>query len=147
MRELVPNDKNEFIISDQTSGTLIPYFYRSPVSSDRLKYKSMIVNMVSEGNTPQEIQGAQLDYVLEFIVGFGEDAFTVNGKVISSDKNSKNHYEGWKAVIRENASDHLLAICRSLFDEPSFLVKKNSPLVQKLMQQKTPGPKKRKKNT
>lgn len=147
MRDLTTSEKNEILIFDKLGGTNIIFYHRTVIASDRLSYKSLTIEKLNAGVKMEEIAEQQLDFILEFITGVSEGAFSINNKPISSDPKSKKYYEGWKSVIREKASDLLETVKTVLFDETNFLIKKNSTLPMNSGNGKTRGPKKRKKNT
>lgn len=147
MRDLTTSEKNEIHIFDKLGGTNIIFYHRTVNSSDRLHYKSLTIEKINAGVKMEEIVEQQLDFVLDFITGVSDGAFGVNNKPISSDSKKKNYYEGWKAIMREKASDLLETVKIVLFDETNFLIKKNSTLLMNSGNGKTPGRRKEKKNT
>ena len=147
MRDLTTSEKNEINIFDKLGGTNIIFYHRTVNSSDRLRYKGLTIEKLNAGGKMEDIVEEQLDFVLEFITGVSEGAFGVNNKPISSDPQNKNYYEGWKAVIREKASDLLETVKTVLFDETNFLIKKNSTLLKNSGNGKAPGRRIKKKNT
>ena len=147
MRDLTTSEKNEVHIYDKLGGTNIIFYHRTVNSSDRLRYKGLTIEKLNAGVKMEDIVEVQLDYVLEFITGVSERAFSVNNKPISSDQKNKNYYEGWKGVIREKASDLLETVKAVLFDETNFLIKKNSTFPMNSGNGKMPGRRRRKANT
>ena len=146
MRDLTTSEKNEIHIYDKLGGANIIFYHRTVTSSDRLRYKSLTIEKLNAGVKMENIVEEQLDFVLEFITGVSEGAFGVNNKPISSDEKNKNYYEGWKAVIREKASDVLETVKTILFDETNFLIKKNSTLLMNSGNGKERGLRRKKKN-
>lgn len=147
MRDLTTSEKNEVHIFDKLGGTNIIFYHRTVYSSDRLHYKSLTIEKLNAGVKMEDIIEEQLDFVLDFITGFSGNAFGINNKLISSDPKKKNYYEGWRAVIREKASDLLETVKVVLFDETNFLIKKNSTLLMSTGNGKALGAQKEKKNT
>lgn len=149
-RDIASSDKNEVGIYDQTSGSKIIFYHKTVETSDHLKYRSKINQiLVARVGTPdtEEVQLFQIDNILEFITGFSEDSFERNGKSISSDTQKTNYYEGWKGMLKEKCGDLLLTVNSVLFDETNFHIKKNSPLMMNSGNGKMPGRRKRKANT
>ena len=146
MRDLTTSEKNEIHIFDKLGGTNIIFYHRTVNSSDRLHYKSLTIEKLNAGVKMEDIVEEQLDFVLDFITGFSAGAFSINDKPISSDPKKKNYYEGWRAVIREKASDLLETFKNILFDETNFIIKKNSALLMKSGNGEMPGRRKKKKN-
>ena len=147
MRDLTTSDRNEIVIYDKMGGDKILVYHKTICASDRIKYKSLTITALNDGEKIEMVAERQLDFLLDFITGFSEGAFSINNKPISSDSKNKNYYEGWKSVLREKASDILETVKTLLFDETNYLVKKNSPSLMNSGNGKAAGPKKEKKST
>lgn len=147
MRDLAATNKNEIDLYDNLSGTTIRFFYRTPTSKDRLSYRSAMLKELIELQNMNTVQSAQLDYVIDFISGFSDDSFSYDGKAISSDPEAKNYKPDWKIFLKENAADLLLTVCRVLFDEPNYVIKKNLISMTNSGNGTIAGTQKKKKNT
>jgi len=125
MRELRSSDKNEILIFDKQSGTRIKLFYRTPSTSERVQYKSAIINAASKNrlNASDAISNCQLDYAEKFITGFEENNFSVDGNAISSNPASKDYYADWKQFLKDSASDIMFAFVDVVFDAPNYQLK------------------------
>lgn len=146
-RDIAASDKNEMGIYDQLSGSKIIFYYKTVETSDHLKYRGKVLKILTTTQETKEVQLFQIDNILEFITGFGEDSFERNGKSISSDPKKKNYYEGWKGMLKEKCGDLLLTANTVLFEETNYHIKKNSPLMMNSGNGKMPGRRIRKPNT
>jgi phenylpropionate dioxygenase-like ring-hydroxylating dioxygenase large terminal subunit len=124
-RELKLTDQNRIIVFDKLSGTRLEVYYRTVTSTDRIKYKSEILNLLTKSHDIEETINLQLIWAEKIITGFKKGDFTLEGKPISSDSTDSAYYQGWLAVLRETATDILLSIVETLLGEPSFVVRDN----------------------
>lgn len=126
MRELSASNKNEIVIQDNLSNTKITFYYKTIKTTDRLKYNSEMIKALTDGGDVKNAQEKQLDFVLDYLTGFEDGAFSVDDKIISSSESSENYFADWKIYLKENASDLLFTIAAVLFGQPNYHIKKNS---------------------
>jgi hypothetical protein len=125
MRELRSTDRNELIIFDKQSGTKIKFFWRTPSTSERVAYKSAIINAAQKHRMDPSgaISDVQLEFGLKFITGFDDNNFSVDDAAISTNPTSPVYYADWKAFLKETASDLVFAFVDIVFDAPNYQLK------------------------
>ena len=147
MRDLAESDKNEISVFDISTQQKVTYYHKTIKTDDHLAFNSLTFKKAQETTNITEIQQAQIDFLLNYITGFEEDYFCINGKPISSDKDNKNYNPGWKGILRDAVGDQLLSIMEILFSKSNYILKKNSPLMMNSKSGTMPGQKKKGKNT
>lgn len=119
-RELVDVQRNILRISDAISGGIISLYYRLPTNEERIAFqRASLVRNKGAGGKKQvtfDPNAARQKYGLAILTGFGDDAFTVNGKPVSSDPESQNYLATWKELVGETASDMVAALAVTVFE-------------------------------
>ncbi len=124
-RELKMTDQNKIIVFDKLTGTRLEIYYSTITSTDRIKYKSEILNVLTKSHDLEESINLQLIWAEKKITGFRKGDFTLDGKQISSNSEDVDYYQGWFAVLKETATDILLSIIDTILGEPSYVVRDN----------------------
>lgn len=127
MRDLKPCENNEFTVFDRASETKIKLFYRTPTTTERLLYRSAVINTLTKSKSAEEASKVQLEWADKLITGFREGDFGVDEKPISSDKESEHYYPGWRGLLKETAGDILILFAETILDRPSFVIKDDEP--------------------
>ncbi len=126
-RELGKIEQNKIIIFDKISGSNIEIYYRSITATDRIQYKSAVLNQLTKSNNIEDAIAMQLMWAEKIITGFRKGDFTLDGKVISSDPNDADYYQGWFSVLKETATDILLLIVDTVLGNTSYVVRTDVP--------------------
>lgn len=122
-RELKKTENNKILLFDKLSGTKIELHYRTVTSEDRIKYKSAVLNQLTKTQKIEDAANLQLAWAEKILTGFRKGDFTIDGKPISSNKADKEYYEGWFGVLKDTASDIILAFVETVLGETSFVLK------------------------
>ncbi len=102
------------------TGEDIDLYYRTATTKERLAYSN--ATMRREGKKVLMVQNVyplQVRYGKQFVTGFQEGAFTVDGVPISSDPAAENHYPGWKDLLEGACPDALALVCRAVINAAS----------------------------
>lgn len=119
-RELKSNSHNEAIFFDKISNSEITLFYKNLTNTERVKFRSAIVNKLMKGGETEELNEIQLQWAEKILSGFKKGNFLLDGKEISSNKKDKDYYAGWKGLIKESAPEFLIALSDLVY-EPILL--------------------------
>ena len=94
----------------------ITLYYHLPTTEDRIGYAN--AQIVRQGNTVKNNMGeARLKYGLKILAGFKDGDFEKDDRQpMSSDPASPNYDPGWKARIRQYASDIVSLLAIHVFD-------------------------------
>lgn len=97
------------------TGEDIDLYYRPATTKERLAYSND--TMRREGQKVLMVQNAypvQVRHGKKFVTGFEPGAFTVDGKVISSDPDAEDYYPEWRELLEEACPDALALVCRAV---------------------------------
>lgn len=119
-RRLSKTETNELSLYDHISGSDIVLTYRMPTTQEREGYANASVKRTRKGMKFQVVQARQ-EFGLKILAGIREGDFEVeDGKggwtPLSSDPESPNYREDWKAVVGELAPDLVQALAGHVFD-------------------------------
>lgn len=126
---------------DQPSGQRVGLLYRKATTKEKGLFNSALARLLiklQNGKSTEDYSDEQFDLLKEWgekmLVGMRDNDFYLNEddeQPISSDKDSENYYDGWKAVIEEEMPELLVAIAGVVFGEvrhlPQTEKKKLSP--------------------
>jgi len=126
-RELGKTELNKIIVFDKISGSTIELYYRSITSTERIQYKSAILNQLTKSNNIEDAIAMQLAWAEKIITGFKKGDFTLDGKIISSDPSDSDYYAGWFSILKEMATDILLLVIDTILGNTSYIVRTDVP--------------------
>lgn len=97
-----------------TRGEDVTLFHRDPTTTEVSQYNNEAVRR--KGNKVQfRHAGAQLKFGAKILKGIGENDFGINGVPFSSDPNSPNYREDWKAIVVRTAHQAVQALGAAVF--------------------------------
>ena len=121
-RELKATDNNELVFYDKISDSEITLFYKNLTNTERLQFRTAVLNQLMKGAEPEDMNELQLQWAEKILTGINKGDFKVEGKQISSDEKDKDYYAGWKGLIKESAPEFLLALVDLVYDPISYRV-------------------------
>ncbi len=114
-RDLAKSERNALTIQDARSGTPVKFFYKTPTAKQEVAYHNSLYQF--KGNQLRfNATETRINFALEIITGFADDAFTDNGKPISSEKGKPGYREDWKEMLKDTASDLLNLFSLTIFE-------------------------------
>jgi hypothetical protein len=128
-REL-SNEPCELTFDDRISGDKITLYYRLPTTQERVKYTNGYVTRKA-GKIVATIGELRMKAGAAVLLGFKTGAFTIPGKgLISSKPGEPNYDAGWKAAVRQFASDFIEMLAIQVFEAPMMRIEK--PVIPEL---------------
>ncbi|MEW6115388.1 MAG: hypothetical protein AB1553_00605 [Nitrospirota bacterium] len=118
MRDLGKAD-NKVTFRDGISGSKITLFYRTPTTEELQEYYSNSM-IRKQGKTIANAVNARVDFAEKILTGIGEGCFGINKKPISSNPESPDYKENWKALVKESAPDILDTFIIMTFERSSI---------------------------
>jgi hypothetical protein len=114
-RELQQSNKNELKILDSISGSEIVLYYRLPTTRERIAFNKSCFKEKG-GKLINHTVAARAAGGEMVLAGIRDGDFVYGGTPLSSDPNSPNYREDWKALVKETAGDLLIALGMTVFE-------------------------------
>lgn len=127
MLDLELSDKNLMVIADERLGVKLGLFYKDPLTTELIKYKSKITKLIIDKATSEELIEFQINYAMQFLTGVREGELSIGKKVISTDEKKKNYNKDWKELLYKKAFKIVHKFAETLLgDYSTYVIKENN---------------------
>jgi hypothetical protein len=115
-RELNPT-RNVLEIDDKISGSVLSIYYVMPSNPDRVAYSNAFFERKgSKVVAKADSLGIKASFGAKIVAGFEKGAFTLDGKIISSDSSDPDYFPDWKKFMSTSAMDVLAYLATTVFE-------------------------------
>jgi hypothetical protein len=115
MLDLTKSTRNLLEIRHAASGTVVGLFYRTPTTQERVGYSKGHTKRVGNKMVDSSFEN-RLKYARKICTGIREGDFGYEGRPVSSDPESADYREDWKALLEEMAADLLTVLAIIIFE-------------------------------